>query len=141
VRIWAEGYKDGEAIPERLAEISYGLNPNPVSEGPMGFGIMNPRLKNPLLFLYAPSVSSSPREVSDVLNSSEGLGSAWLYAIGEEEVGLKPGETKVLAVYRQFEERIRTYNYHDEEDIARMINEDTAVVMLKIQVELMDPPG
>jgi hypothetical protein len=42
VTLWVEGYENGEKTePFRLIELSYGLNPTPVSEGPMGLVLCN----------------------------------------------------------------------------------------------------
>lgn len=54
VEIWVEGYSNGEifdSIP--LTELSYGLSPNQIEEGNMGFGIMNLNNDEMQLFLYS----------------------------------------------------------------------------------------
>jgi len=139
VTLWVEGYKNGKkTVPFRLTELSYGLNPNQVDEGPMGFGIINPQHENVSFFLYSSAASIPPLEVENILNS-EGVGAShWGIAIGQEEVGLEPGETKVLGVYRQAGNSIRTYDYQDMNQITQMINEDITVLLLKIKVERKD---
>lgn len=139
VTLWVEGYKNGKkTVPFHLTELSYGLNPNQVDEGPMGFGIINPQHENVSFFLYSSAASIPPLEVENILNS-EGVGASnWGFAIGQEEVGLEPGETKVLGVYRQTGNSIRTYDYQDMNQITQMINEDITVLLLKIKVERMD---
>lgn len=135
VTLWVEGYKNGEKTdPYRLIELSYGLHPEPgVSEGPLGFGIINPHNENTSFFMYSPDASISHHLVEDILNSNGA--STWGYAIGEEEVVLEPGETKLLAVYRKAGSSLRTYDYQDINQVTQMINEDIAVLLLKIKVE------
>ncbi|MEF2245141.1 hypothetical protein [Paenibacillus sp. IITD108] len=136
VTLWVEGYKNGEETdPFRLKELSYGLHPtNKVVEGPIGFGIINPQSDDDVsFFLYSSGVSVPPQTVGNIL---EGIGATtWGFAIGDEEVALESGETKVLGVYRQSGNSIRTYDYQDINQITQMINEDKTVLLLKIKVE------
>ncbi|WP_239710773.1 hypothetical protein [Paenibacillus sp. 19GGS1-52] len=134
VTLWVEGYKDGkETVPFRLKELSYGLHPDQEAEGPMGFGIINPQFENVSFFFYSPDVSTPPQLVENILE--RGGASTWDYAIGHEEVGLESGETKVLGVYQQSGNSLRTYDYQDSNEITKMINENKTVLLLKIKVE------
>ncbi len=138
VTFWVEGYQYGEqAEPFRLTELSYGKSPDPVVEGSMGFGIINAQDKKKLLFMYAPEVSSVPHEIGELLTADGVRGTSWDYAIGEEEVALAPGETKLLGVYRQVEQSFRTYDYQDQEDLERMIQDDKTVLLLKVKIEVL----
>ncbi|MTI65458.1 MAG: hypothetical protein FH753_02545 [Firmicutes bacterium] len=77
VNIWVEGYSNGKQIKSsHLTEISCGLYLKKVEEGRFGLGIINPQTENELFFLYGPSVRN-------------------------ETVALRPGETKIIGVYRQ----------------------------------------
>ncbi|GIP32767.1 hypothetical protein [Paenibacillus sp. J2TS4] len=140
VTIWVEGYIDGEkAEPFRLTELLYGLNPNDeLVEGSMGFGIID-RFKDVSFFLYSHGVSTTSKAI-DIILKREGVGiSGWDYAIGKEKVSLESGETKVLGVYREAKDSMRTYDYQDEEAIHQMIKEDMTVLLLKIKVEKDHP--
>lgn len=96
---------------------------------------MNPQAEAVSLFLYSSGISIPPHAVENMLNS-KGIGpTIWFYAIGDKAEGLEEGETKVLGVYRQAESSLRTYDYQDTTDIIKMINEDTAVLLLKMKVE------
>jgi len=136
VNIWVEGYSNGKAVePFPLRQLSYGLGPRQVEEGHMGFGIINPNSDEPQLFLYSSGASINPRGIENNFLIKSGI-SSWDYAIGSEPVGLEPGEEKVLAVYRQGEEALRTaYDYQDLDSINKMINEDKTVLLLKIKLE------
>lgn len=41
----------------------------------------------------------------------------------------------MLAVYRQSEDQLRTYDFQDLDSINKMINEDKTVLLLKVKVE------
>lgn len=134
VDIWVEGYSDGKLVePIPLVELSYGLSPKEVEEGNMGFGIINPNSEEMQFFLYAPGVSSKPSHIDNFFIES-GI-SSWDYAIDNKRVELESGEEKILAVYRQVENQLRTYDFQDLDDIGKMIDEDKTILLLKIKVE------
>lgn len=137
VTFWVEGYQNGEKTdPFRLIELSYGLNPDKLVEGQLGFGIINPRSEeNASFFLYSPNVYTTPQSIENLLNSEGVMGSSWDFAIGEEELGLEAEEAKILGVYRETGNSVRTYDYQDMNHITQMINEDKTVLLLKIKVE------
>lgn len=63
----------------------------------------------------------------------------WGLAIDDgKEISLEPGETKVLGVYREAGNILRTYDYQDMNHITQMINENITVLLLKIKVERMN---
>lgn len=135
VEIWVEGYSNGEifdSIP--LTELSYGLSPNQIEEGNMGFGIMNLNNDEIQLFLYSQGIKTKPYFIDNDFFIKNGI-SSWDYAIDSKIVELEPGEEKLLAVYRQSEDQLRTYNFQDLDSINKMINEDKTVLLLKIKVE------
>ncbi|CAH0240973.1 hypothetical protein [Peribacillus simplex] len=41
VNVSIESYKDGKQEPQLIDKLSYGLSPNKVEEGNLGFGIIN----------------------------------------------------------------------------------------------------
>lgn len=135
VNIWVEGYSNGKAVePFPLTTLSYGLSPRQIEEGPMGFGILNPNSQEPLFFLYGPNVRTNPHNIENNIIYQSGI-STWGNAIGDETIALEPGEEKILAVYRQGKNSLRTYDYQDPEAIEQMIKEDMTVLLLKIKVE------
>jgi hypothetical protein len=135
VDIWVEGYRNGKAVePFPLTQLSYGLSPEQVEEGPMGFGILNPNSSEAQFFLYSKGFKTAHHNIDNSLLPKEGIRS-WDYAIGDKAIGLEPGEEMVLAVYRQGDESLRAgYDYQDTDSINKMINEDTTVILLKIKV-------
>lgn len=138
VDIWVEGYSNGKAIEKNpITKLSYGNYPEEVQEGHIGFGIINPSSKGTQLFIYGPGIKGATDNIDDDLLSELGANS-WDYAIGSDTISLKSGEEKVLAAYTQNENTIRTYDLSVEEDIDKMIKEDKAVLLLKIQVKEMD---
>jgi len=129
VKIWLEGYSNGEKIDQYSdIQLQYGLSPQ---KGKMGIGIINAHDRD-LIFLYAPGVKSSPRETGII--KKDGV-SVWGYAIGNETIELDLGETKIIGVYRQDKNSLRTYDYQNEESINDMIKEDDTVLLLKIKIE------
>ncbi|MGD6801904.1 hypothetical protein [Rossellomorea aquimaris] len=134
VTLWVESYSNGERDPQPLTQLSYGNNPVEVEKGNMGFGIINPDGEDSMVFLYGPDVKSAPEKVERDLN--QGLLATWDYAIGEEEVELELGETKILAAYRKSAgNSMRTIDYQDEESVTSIIEEGETVLLLKIKVE------
>lgn len=136
VNIWVEGYSNGKPVePSPLTELSYGLSPVQLEEGPMGFGIINPNSNETQIFLYSKGITSSLYRINKNVFAEASI-SSWDYAIGNEPIGLEPSEEVVLAVYRQGKESLRAgYEYQDLDSINKMINEDTNVILLKIKVE------
>ncbi|MBK5445006.1 MULTISPECIES: hypothetical protein [unclassified Peribacillus] len=133
VNVWIESYKDGKQEPQPLAELSYGKSPNKVEEGNLGFGIINTN-DTRLGFLYAPNVTATPQKIDKI--HSVGVFSRWDYAIGEDKVELKLGETYLLGAYRESNgNSIRTYNLQDENEVKKMISDDKIVFLLKIKIE------
>lgn len=134
VNLWVERYDSGKKEREPLTQLSYGNSPNEVDEGHLGFGMINPNSEDTLVFLYGPSVSTQPSIIEK--ESKTEIFSSWDYAIGDEEVELELGETKILAAYRETEENsISTVDLQDEESINRMIQQDSMVLLLKVKIE------
>ncbi|MDP1420667.1 hypothetical protein Q8G35_20375 [Peribacillus simplex] len=133
VNVWIESYKDGKQEPQPLAELSYGKSPNKVEEGNLGLGIINTNDFR-LGFLYAPNVTATPQKIDKI--HSVGVFSGWDYAIGEEKLELKLGETYLLGAYRESKgNSIRTYNLQDENEVKKMIKDDSIIFLLKIKIE------
>jgi hypothetical protein len=141
VKLWVEGYRDGVKMePFHLTGISYGLSPNPIEEGHLGFGIINQNSESPLVFIYTPSGGMQPHSIEG-FNMADGGISTWDHAILEDEtMGLETGETKLLAVYRQGKGSMRTYDYQDPDSVQQMIEEDVTVLLFKIKVEEREEP-
>lgn len=136
VNLWVEGYSEGKALePFHLAELSYGLSPNKTEEGRTGFGMINPISEEPQFFLYSVGVSQESHGIENNFLEKDSI-STWDYAIESKTIGLEPGEEKVLAVYRQDEDTMRSsYDYQNQDSINEMIKEDKTVLLLKIKVE------
>lgn len=136
VKLWVEGYSEGEQIEPALSVLEYGQSPNQEEEGNVGVGIINADSAERQIFLYGPSVRLSPHSIDQDIFLTEGI-SSWDYAIDNKQVGLASGEEKILAVYRQSAGDMNAYSYEDEESIDQMIREDAVVILLKIQVDEM----
>lgn len=134
VNLWVERYNDGTKETQPLTQLSYGNSPNKVDEGSMGFGMINPNTEAPLVFLYGPDVRTQPQIIKKESNANRL--STWDYAIGEKEVELKMGETKILAVYRETEnDSLRTVDLQDEETVKEMIEQKDTVLVLKVKID------
>jgi hypothetical protein len=134
VTVWVEWYSEGVKEPDPLTQLSYGNSPEEEEDGNLGFGMINPNEEDSMVFLYGPGVKSLPERVSnkfkqDMVTSGE-------YAIGDDEVELKLGETKVLAAYiGTTGDSIRTIDFQDEDSIEYLIENYDTVLLLKIKVE------
>ena len=134
VDVWVEKYKAGKRVPEPLAELSYGLSPNDIEEGNLGFGMLNLDTDEPLVFLYGPNVKIDPQKTEKLLSSN--VFSGWDYAMGEEKVQLEWGKTYLLGAYRVSKgSSITTYDLQDEEEVKNMIQDDRIDLLLKIKIE------
>ncbi|MFZ3579741.1 hypothetical protein [Virgibacillus sp. DJP39] len=132
VNLWVESYKDGKKDSQPLTQLSYGNSPKEVSEGHLGFGMVNPNSEDTLVFLYGPSVRTQPSIIEKEFQTN----GSWDYAIGKEEIKLKLGETKILAAYRETEGNSkRTLDLHDEKSVNRIIKQNKTVLLLKLKVE------
>ncbi|UYZ24130.1 hypothetical protein [Mesobacillus jeotgali] len=134
VNLWVERYNNGEKDIKPLTQLSYGNSPNKVEKGSMGFGMINPNTDAPLVFLYGPDVRTQPQIIEKESNTNRL--STWDYAIGEEEVELEMGETKILAVYRETEsDSLLTVDLQDEETVKEIIEQDDTVLVLKVKID------
>ena len=134
VEMWVEGYSNGKMIETPLIGISMGEFLNRVEEGNIGFGIMNPNSEEMQIFSYGLGASTKPHLIDNDFFIKDGI-SAWDIAIDNNRVELEYGEEMLLAVYRQAEKQIRTYDYKNLDSINKMINEDKVVFLFKIKVE------
>lgn len=134
VNIWVEHYKDGEMDPQPVTKLTYGMSPNRVEEGRIGMAIVETDDDSPFVILYSPSAKTSMRKVGEL--PSVNVFRGWDSAIGEEEQELELGETYLLGAYRvSAGNSIRTYDLQDEEQVKKMINDDSHVFLLKIKLE------
>jgi hypothetical protein len=135
VEIWVEGYKNGKVLGDSpIIQLSYGLSPREKENGQIGFGMINTQNDQTLLLLYSESAHTNILRDNDDLFLEEALMS-WEYTIGDQQVVLEAGEEKVLAVYRQGENSLRSaYEYENTDAINEMINENAVVLLLKIKV-------
>lgn len=137
IDLWVEKYIDGEMESQPLVHLSYGNSVNEVDEGKVGFGIIKPNSEDAYAFLYGPGVKvGSAKMEQEPIDISMIAGQ---YAIGNEEVELQLGETKLLAAYRESErDSISTNDLQDEEVVNHMIEQDNMVLLLKIKIEETD---
>ncbi|WP_085994305.1 hypothetical protein [Oceanobacillus senegalensis] len=134
VDLWMERYQNGIKESQPLTQLSYGNSPNHGNEGQLGFGVINPISEDTFVFLYGPDVRTEPSRIEK--ETKDDMLTSWDYAIGDEEVELALGETKILAVYRETEgNSIRTVDYQDKESLNNMIKQDDMVWLLKIRIE------
>lgn len=137
VNLWVERYIDGKKDSEPLTELSYGESPNNKSQGSLGFGIINSYEENPLVFLYGPGVTANLAMIDKDYKDMRMSGHE--YAVSGKKEKLAPGETKILAVYRETAgDSMRTYDLTNEEDIEQLIEEETMVMLLKLKVTEID---
>lgn len=134
VTLWVERYENGEEVPSSL-DLRYGMSPEEVETGQIGFGIINPNSEGEAMaFLYGPNVSIQPSIIE--LEDKSGVFSSWDYAIDEEELELDLDETYLLAAYREKKsDSIRTIDLQNDAAVNQMIEEDDLVLLLKIKVE------
>lgn len=134
VNLWVERYIDGKKESQPLTQLSYGNSPNEVEQGHLGFGMINPNLEDTLVFLYGPAVRKYPAIIEREPKTD--VSSSWDYAIGNEEVELDIGETKILAAYWETESNsIRTVDLQDEDSVNEMIKQVNMVLLLKVKIE------
>lgn len=87
----------------------------------------------PLLFLYEPGITLEPQKIDS--NNSSYVTSGWQFAIWDEKVELKLGETIILAAHRQSSKNsMRTFSLLDEDTIKYMVEEVKSVLLLKIEI-------
>ncbi|GAA0339446.1 hypothetical protein GCM10008967_32210 [Bacillus carboniphilus] len=135
VNLWVERYKEGNKDPRPLTELSYGSSPKEVTQGRLGFGMINPNLNDTSVFLFAPGVSSPPSLIEKELNPNIKI-STWDYAFGQDEVELELGETYILAAYRETERNsIKMIDLQAKDSVDQMIKRDDMVLLLKIKVQ------
>lgn len=139
VNISVEGYYQGKPVePFPLISLVYGRSPEgAVEEGPVRIGFIRSNQGMPSLFIKTSSVGMLPQSIEHPMMTA-GAGSIWDYVIGEEPIGLKDGETKLLGVHRRFEANQPMQLHHLKQDsgaIQKMIEEDMAVLLFKIKVE------
>ncbi|WP_077622673.1 hypothetical protein [Sediminibacillus massiliensis] len=134
VRIWVEGYKDGEKMPDPLNQLYYGESPNETEQGHMGFGLINPQSEESMSFLYAQGAHQQPRDMDGFLKMD--AASSWGYAISEDQLDIEIGQTYILGFYFQSNsESIRTYDLQDSKSVQEMIDDSSRLLLLKLQVE------
>jgi hypothetical protein len=135
VNLWVERYIDGIKDSQPLAQLTYGNSPKEVEEGSLGFGMINPSSEHTLVFLYGPAVKSSPLLIEKDYEEEDLRSLTWDYAIGNEEIELTVGETKILAVYRGTEGNIsNTVDFADEKSVDTMLKQNKVVLLLKIKI-------
>lgn len=133
VNLWVERYEDGEKDTNPVAQLSYGQSPTEVTEGALGFGMINAGREETSVFLYGHGAFIHPQSIIKSTKTTNALSS---YAISTEKVELPLGETKLLAVYRQVEgDTIRTFDLQNEAEVQNMIKEEGVVYLLKIMIE------
>ncbi len=134
--MWVEAYHDGEVQePTQLVNLSFELGSGSVKEGHIGLGMLSPKSDYSSLFLYSPSGKSIVNKIDPKFFPPEAPAATWEYAIGKEPIALEAGEPQLLAVYRQAENSLGSFNLQDEKELEQMIQEDAVVFLLKMKIE------
>ncbi|QHA91289.1 hypothetical protein [Bacillus sp. N1-1] len=103
-------------------------------KGHLGFGIINSNTNKPLYFLYAPGVNLEPQNHSGESTVERSM-TTWDYAFKDKKVTLPLDEEKVLAAYRSTtSNEMRMVDLSDPNDVKKMIQEDSEVLLLKILI-------
>lgn len=143
VRLWVEMYEDGQLdSPETLIELSYGMHPEPVHDGPLGWAVVYPGTDAAAMSLYTGDTSGSQDAEATLFTGSEGTYTAWDYAWKQgERLAIDFGETRVLGAYRiGAGNELRTYNLQDESEVEKMIAGEKRVFLLKFNLERIETP-
>jgi hypothetical protein len=134
VKLWVERYQDGKKDDYPAVDLVYGKSPNEKDEGHLGFGIINSNTNKPLYFLYAPGVNLEPQNHSGASTVERSM-ATWDYAFKDKKVSLTLDEEKVLAAYRSTtSNEMRMVDLSDPNDVKKMIQEDSEVLLLKILI-------
>ncbi|WP_353893907.1 hypothetical protein PRVXH_000677 [Proteinivorax hydrogeniformans] len=133
VDIWVQPYKEGEPLEYIPINLSYGDGLEEEKEEQVGFGIITPNTERSQFFIYSGNGTAKTQVPEDLFTASPAI-TSWDYAIGDEVVGLEPGEEKVLAVYIQGEGFLRGYDFQDPDYLQKMIDDGITVLALKIKV-------
>ncbi|MFE4141258.1 hypothetical protein [Peribacillus sp. YIM B13472] len=84
------------------------------------------------MFSLTTQCNNNPTKIDKI--HSVGVFSGWDYAIGEEKVELKLGETYLLGAHKESNgNSIRTYYLQNENEVKKMISDDKVVFLLKIK--------
>lgn len=144
VRVWVEGYVDGEKLQEEpLWEISYGNSIHEVEEGPLGVGFI-PVDGSYYVYGYTKSVKAPLTRLPDEYSHGKIMGNLGYAAEEKESLELLPGEIRTIGVHWQMGggTTLRVANFADEEDVMRFTGEHPVVLLVKMQVTKSDgPPG
>ena len=134
VKLWVERYQDGKKDDLPAVDLVYAKSPNEKDEGHLGFGIINSNTNEPLYFLYAPDVKLEPQNHSGA-SPVESSMATWDYAFKDKKVDLSLDEERLLAAYRSTtSNEMRTIDLSDPNDVKKMIQEDSEVLLLKILI-------
>ncbi|QDP40235.1 hypothetical protein [Radiobacillus deserti] len=139
VKIWIDAYQNGKEYESNpVSALSYGMSPNQYEEGHMGVGVIKGEDGDQQLVLYAPNIKMKPIEIPIPMELTAG-GYIANYAIGEEEIYLEEGETKVLAAQRTLKNAASIRDWNNQEDKQKMIEESETVLLLNIEVNKQMP--
>jgi len=130
VTVWAEEYQNGKPLSEPVTLISYGLEPDETSQGPLGIGAFETE-DGAYLFLYNESITMKPRKIG--IPQTGYSVSGWQYALEEES--LENNQSYLLAVYRATDGEMATYNFQDEKDVQQMIQDTNYALLIKMKLE------
>ncbi|WP_273834342.1 hypothetical protein [Guptibacillus sedimenti] len=134
VKLWVERYQDGKKDDDSVVDLIYGESLDETDEGHVGFGIINSETDEPLYFLYAPDIKLNPQKSNQKANLESSM-STWEYAFKDKKVPLALDEEKILAAYRSTtSNQMRTVDMSDPNDVKKMIQEDSEVLLLKILI-------
>lgn len=133
VNLWVERYEQGNPEPEIVDQLIFGLSPNKTEKGNIGFGMIDPSNNTPSVFLYAPGVSNKPTSI-ERFHQDDGI-MGWEDTIADDTLELQLGETYILAILRESPNNLKFYNYENDMEIEKMLNETRGVLLLKIKID------
>lgn len=119
-----------KTMGEPFTLISYGLEPNEKSDGPLGIGTFDTE-DGSYLFLYTKDITMKPQKID--IPQTEYAASGWQYALEEET--LEINQPYLLAVYRATDGEMATYNWQDEKDVQQMIQDTHYALLIKMKLE------
>ncbi|UOQ84536.1 hypothetical protein [Gracilibacillus salinarum] len=134
ITVWVEEYLDGEREHETLMETVLMASE---SKRSIGMGVLDLSDESKKIILYekeGSDISSSWTTVKIPVNE-EGI-KEMDTVVGEEKVEILPGETKILAAYRETAgNAINPLQFEDQALFEKMIADSSFVLVLKMKIE------
>lgn len=133
VTLTVDEYIEGEK-QEEVGSLTYGKSVDEIAEGNIGYAILNPHNDNASILLYGTGASFAGSEPLNTREEVEYTSFGGDYAIASENVGLEVGEAKRLAVYRYAGNTWHMYDYQDDDDFQRLLDDSVRTLVFYIQI-------